>query len=143
MIFELYKTNDDRNVINKVLTDRTVFDIVLKTNTNIYSPTISIYSDEDLTGFNYARIEHFERYYFIEVIEPYPNGIYNFHLVCDVLETFKEDIFKSRHVQNNQEISVLIDIVEADVDPRLLFERMSEVSYVLSTLGVDYIGNDN
>ena len=138
MEFNLFKTDDDVNVINKELKDKQTFDILLKTDVDIYNPEIRIYSDVDLTGFNYAQIEHFGRYYFIEHIEPYPNGIYTFFLKCDTLESFKDDILTSKQMVNNQQISVLIDIVESDVDVDELIASLGASSFVLTTLGVDF-----
>ena len=138
MEFNLFKTDDDVNVINKELKDKQTFDILLKTDVDIFNPEIRIYSDVDLTGYNYAQIEHFGRYYFIEHIEPYPNGIYTFFLKCDTLESFKDDILTSKQMVNNQQISVLIDIVESDVDVDELIASLGASSFVLTTLGVDF-----
>ena len=106
----------------------------VKKDVDIYNPEIRIYSDVDLTGFNYAQIEYFGRYYFIEHIEPYPNGIYTFFLKCDVLESFKGDILTSQQMVNNQEISVLTDIVESDVN----VASLDDTSFILTTIGVDF-----
>lgn len=137
MIFSLYETEDSANTINKVLTNKQSFDIALKKDTSVSDPSIKILSDQDLTHYNYAEIEHFNRFYFITSVELIGNNLYRFNLSCDLIESFKEDIFKSKQLNYNQSVQVVIDIVEADVDPKLLFERMSEVSYVMSTLGVD------
>ena len=138
MEFNLFKTDDDVNVINKVLKGKQTFDILLKKDVDIYNPEIRIYSDVDLTGFNYAQIEHFGRYYFIEHIEPYPNGIYTFFLKCDVLESFKGDILTSQQMVNNQKISVITDIVESDVDVDELLASLNDTSFILTTIGVDF-----
>lgn len=138
MEFNLFKTDDDVNVINKELKDKQTYDILLKKDVDIYNPEIRIYSDTDLTGYNYAQIEHFGRYYFIEHIEPYPNGIYTFLLKCDVLESFKDGILNSKQVINDQRISVLTDIVESDVDVDELIARLNDTSFVLTTIGVDF-----
>lgn len=138
MEFNLFKTDDDIDVINKILTDKQTFDILLKKDVDIYNPEIRIYSDVDLTGYNYAQIEHFGRYYFIEHIKPYPNGIYTFFLKCDVLESFKDDILTSQQMVNNQRISVLTDIVESDVDIDELIASLDDSSFILTTIGVDF-----
>ena len=133
MEFSLFKIDDDVNVINKKLKNKRTFDILLKKDVDIFNPEIRIYSDVDLTGYNYAQIVHFGRYYFIEQIEPYPNGIYTFYLKCDVLKSFGNDILNyGKFIQSKQSVKVEIDIVESDT------QTPQGVSYVLTTLGVDF-----
>lgn len=88
-----YNTTSGNNVINKVLTNETEYDIKFKDSTDVKTPLVILRSD-DIINFNYAYIEKFNRYYFVERIELYPNSIYNIYLRCDVLETYKNDILK-------------------------------------------------
>lgn len=88
-----YNTTSGNNVINKVLTNETAYDIKFKDSTDVKTPLVILRSD-DIINFNYAYIEKFNRYYFVERIELYPNSIYNIYLRCDVLETYKNDILK-------------------------------------------------
>ena len=93
MKIKLYTTNSANNVINKVLENEIEYDIKLKDNTSIKTPMIVLRSDDIILS-NYAYIEKFGRYYFIERIELYPNNIYNIYLRCDVLETYKDELLK-------------------------------------------------
>ncbi len=138
-----YNTSSANNVINKILENATEYDIKLKEDTSIKLPKIVIRSDT-LVNFNYAYIEKFNRYYFVDKIEIYPNNIYNLYLRCDVLETYKDDILKCDGYINQQrqnvnnyydggyksELRKEVDIYKSDVT---LNETKSTL--VLSTIG--------
>lgn len=94
MKIKLYKTNDDNNKINKTLTNEVVYNIKLKADTNIASPTIILQTDEIITS-NYAYIDGFNRYYYIDDISVNANKLFTLRLVCDVLMSFKDDILNS------------------------------------------------
>lgn len=70
----------------------------MKTVSSIVTPIIEI-SDPKLNNsiplFNYAYIQSFSRYYFIEDIR-YELGVWSLWLRCDVLATYKDDIINSR-----------------------------------------------
>lgn len=89
----LYNTSSANNVINKILTNEKEYDIKLKSNTNINNPIILLNSPDYIQS-NYAYIEKFNKYYFIDHIEVYPNRIYEITLHCDVLETFKNELLQ-------------------------------------------------
>lgn len=94
----LYKTTSANNVINKRLTEATPYGIKLKDTTNLTHPVIVLHDYSNLFfshNFNYAYIEEFGRYYFIDDIKVGPNRIYTITLSCDVLESFKTDILAS------------------------------------------------
>ena len=101
MIISLYNTNDSNIVVNKALTNKKDYAIKLKNNTSVISPTI-ILKTETLIASNYAYIPNFDRYYYIENIEVFPNDIYSITLKCDVLMSFKDDIKNSSAYVNQQ-----------------------------------------
>lgn len=94
MIMKMYNTSDSNNTINKTLANETEFNIKLKGDTSITRPIVVLHSDSIIL-FNYAYIPEFNRYYFVDKIELFPNGIYNISLKVDVLESFKNDIKNS------------------------------------------------
>lgn len=94
MIMKMYNTSDSNNTINKTLTNETEFNIKLKSNTSITQPVVVLHSN-NIILFNYAYIPEFNRCYFVDKIELFPNGIYNITLKVDVLESFKNDIKNS------------------------------------------------
>lgn len=91
MLIKFYNTKSSNNTINKVLTDETEYNIRFKDMTDMLFPVIQLQS-EDLIMFNYAFIPNFKRYYFVQKIELFPNGIYVIILKGDVLESFKDEI---------------------------------------------------
>lgn len=130
MEMKLYKTDSSNNEINKIRTDELVFNVNFKKRTDIFSPIIPLHSETDLTDYNYAYIEQFERYYFIEEIEPNPNSIYRMHLRTDVIESFKDDILNSRgRIVTSQELGYVNSTIETDV--RRITEKY-ESDYVLN-----------
>lgn len=96
MEIKLYNTNSPNNKIGKTLENETIFDCHFKhdNNCDILKPTIIIQS-ENFLNFNYAYIDQFKRYYFIEDITIFPNNIYVVTLSVDVLESWKNDILNS------------------------------------------------
>lgn len=90
----LYKTNDLNNVVDKVLTDETLFNINLKRDTDILRPKIPLAKTDmlDLKTFNYAYIPDLNRYYFINVVESLNNAIDVLYLEVDVLMSYKTQI---------------------------------------------------
>lgn len=92
----LYKTTDTSNVIGKTLTDQLEININLKRSEDQEKPRLLLKNDGNkYTGYNYAYIELFKRYYFVESISN--NGkIIELQLETDVLETYKDDILNSK-----------------------------------------------
>ena len=92
----LYKTTDSSNVIGKTLTDQLEININLKRSEDQEKPRLLLKNDGNkYTGYNYAYIDLFKRYYFVESINN--NGkIIELQLETDVLETYKEDILNSK-----------------------------------------------
>lgn len=139
MKIKLYTTNSANNVINKTLENEIEYDIKFKDNTDIKNPMVILRSN-DIILHNYAYIEKFNRYYFIERIELYPNSIYNIYLRVDVLETYKDEILKCEGYINQQtqkvnsyydsdyktEIRKEVDIYKSDV-------TLDDVSNILLT----------
>lgn len=101
MIMKMYNTSDSNNTLNKTLANETEFNIKLKGDTSITRPVVVLHSNSIIL-FNYAYIPEFNRYYFIDKIELFPNGIYNISLKVDVLESFKNDIKNSRGLISKQ-----------------------------------------
>lgn len=98
MLLTLYKTLDGGNVINKVLTDPTDFNINLKRDVDIINPSLLMV---ELTGvdykeFNYAHIPELGRFYFIRGVDSVNASLWRLDCECDYLETYKLDILNSQ-----------------------------------------------
>lgn len=142
MIIDLYNTRDSKNTINKKLTGKSSFDVKFKDRVDITKPVLMLNSKSILL-FNYAYIEKYKRYYFIDNIELYPNNIYYLYLTCDTLETYKDDILNSKgsitrqsnynHYYNSgydSEVRKEVDIIKSDITL-----DSSNKSTVLVTIG--------
>ena len=92
----LYKTTDQNNTINKNLTDPLEININLKRSEDQERPRLLLKNDNDkYTGYNYAYIEFFKRYYFVESTSNNNDRIIELQLETDVLETYKDDILET------------------------------------------------
>lgn len=98
MILQLFNTVDDENVINKNMVLVHELNITLKNDVNVTAPIIILndkFGELDFMKCNYAYLPEFNRYYFIRYVTGRGAGIWNLDLECDVLETYKQDIFNS------------------------------------------------
>lgn len=102
MEITLYTTKSANNAINKKLVNPLTYEIKFKGKCDIRHPVIVLKSLEDIKA-NYCYIEKLGRYYFITNITVQPNYIYQLDLEVDVLESFKEDILKSKCLIVKQE----------------------------------------
>lgn len=85
MVIKLYKTLDDPKTVNKTLTDELTVSGVARDPVNVTTPVIEVEADNSsLAGYNYAYIEDYARYYFVDVT----NDSWKFNtltLSCDIL----------------------------------------------------------
>lgn len=119
----LYKNSSPDNTINKNLEKIITLEGTLRASTSIINPTINVelvegqslitdnteqYVADDLNQLigcvnisdiyscNYAYIPEFKRYYFIIDISTNQNFIFTFKMKCDVLESYKDNIYNLR-----------------------------------------------
>lgn len=92
MVLKLYKTTDDPSVVDKTLTNEKSFDnVTIHDTAQILAPILIVTTSENLSSYNYAYIERYNRYYYMTV-EAGTNGLWRLHLKVDVLKTYKESI---------------------------------------------------
>lgn len=96
MNIKFYQNKSEKIKVGKTLTNETTVTGTLRETTDIINPVVLIEA-ENLTGFNYAQIPVFGRYYFIESMEVVRKNLWRVHMVVDVLESFKTSI-KNQHV---------------------------------------------
>lgn len=97
MKITFYKTSSPMNQIGKTLTDDLELNFIFKQQSSILNPVIEIgNTDDNISGFNYAYIDNFARYYVVRDITVQPHNYYTLNLECDVLESWKEDILSSK-----------------------------------------------
>lgn len=86
----LWSFAKDSNSTAQPTATGTGFTCNVLTPADITAPVIEL-SGTDLTGYNYAYIASFHRYYFVEGIT-YDKGLWRLSLKCDVLATYKSAI---------------------------------------------------
>lgn len=88
----LYSYSDLPNKINKNLSDGTTLTGALRQPSSVTNPTITVNVISDLTGYNYAYISEFDRYYFINDIVYERTDIAVIHMTVDVLMSFADQL---------------------------------------------------
>lgn len=91
MEIKLYHNTSANNKIDKSLHSETTYNGNLRDDSKVVNPEIMIEST-NLTGFNYAYIPAFHRYYYIADITSYRNNLWIVKLKVDVLMSFASDI---------------------------------------------------
>ena len=91
MIISLFISRDEKNVINKNLPEPYEIEGHLKGETSITDPIITI-DLENPSLYNYAYIQAFKRYYFINDIKSIRNNLWELSIHVDVLMTYKNEI---------------------------------------------------
>lgn len=81
----------EKSKIGKNLTSMNVFSGTLREETSVTTPVV-LMELENPSGYNYAYIPEFGRYYFIRDMVSVRNGLWRVSMQVDVLESFKKYI---------------------------------------------------
>lgn len=144
MLLKLYETLDSENVIGKTLNLIASIEIVIKQGFDISTPSINLVVE----GFNpdlinYCEIDLLGRKYFVRSVEKINNRIVCLHCECDVLETYKLDIYNShsrykRNIKTGDNVASVIDfsmlktVTKVESDKGLTGDPVM----ILTTMGV-------
>lgn len=102
MTLTLYMNNSPSNFVNKSLAIIDNVSGVLREPTSIIEPTILL-ERASPTGFNYAYIPEFSRYYYVTGISSEVNGLIVIAMHVDVLMTYKAQIAAADAIVKRQE----------------------------------------
>ena len=91
----LYKTTDPRNKLNKTLTAGKEILINLKRDDSKENPRIKISNTNLTDNYNYAYIDVFDRYYFINSITQLNYSLSELEFETDLLSTYKDIVLGS------------------------------------------------
>lgn len=94
MVVEFYNNSSDDKVVNKTITLVTEIDGTLKDNVNVFNPVLRLNKKIPMEV-NYCYVPAFNRYYFINNINMDITNNVIITLTCDVLMTFKDEIYTS------------------------------------------------
>ena len=93
MEIKLYTISDDKSKIDKTLGEAmTESTVTFKEQVSVQDPIITIQSSNNLSGINYAYIERYGRYYFVNKVETTPNGLWQLTCHVDVLMSRAQQI---------------------------------------------------
>lgn len=95
-----YNESDDRNVNKSLLQPLTITGILVD-ETSVMNPSFLVDSDEVLRR-NYCYVTEFERYYWIREVSSVRTGLWKVDMECDVLMSFRRDIFNLNAVVEKQ-----------------------------------------
>lgn len=101
MQIKLYKNLSEVNTIGKTLTGESDRSGTLKEGCSVLSPSV-VLTGENLSGFNYAYIPQFSRYYFIKEITSVKSGLWEISMRVDVLESYKDSIKENTAILKRQ-----------------------------------------
>ena len=140
MIVTFYKTKDNKNVINKTLSDGTEFNLAIRSDTDLETPVLKMVTD--VTAFNYCYIPYFNRFYFVERVTR--NGkLFRVELSSDVLETYKSEILASnaqfrRNLKTGDFANVMLETSNLTTLDKFQSNKTltDEKSIILSAVGV-------
>ncbi len=91
MEITLYTNNSEKNKLEKNLVNAKEFSGNLREESSIVNPSVLIQT-ENPSGFNYAYIPEFKRYYFIIDAVSVRTNIWRLSLHTDVLMSFKDEL---------------------------------------------------
>lgn len=91
----LYNVSDDNEKVDKTLgTAKSFTNCSIKEQTDVTNITLRFQTTDNLSGYNYAYVSEYGRYYFIDKIETTPTGYWVLSCRCDVLMSFKDQILE-------------------------------------------------
>jgi hypothetical protein len=91
MNITLCVNNSEKNKLSKSLSSMNVYSGTLKGESGVTAPVV-LMELENPTGYNYAYIPDFGRYYFIRDIASIRNGLWEISMSVDVLQSFRNEI---------------------------------------------------
>lgn len=140
MIVTFYKTKDNKNVINKTLSDGTEFNLSMRNDTDLENHVLKMVTD--VTAFNYCYIPYFNRFYFVERVTR-SGKLFHVELSSDVLETYKSEILASnaqfrRNLKTGDFANVMLETSNLTTLDKFQSNKTltDEKSIILSAVGV-------
>lgn len=139
-----HNASDDR-VINKVLVGGESFIGVPRDELDVMTPVIR-FENDGVLRYNYAYIPSLQRYYVINSINAYREGVWDVSMAVDVLMSFRGDIMALPVIVDKQSMPENGDEYIDDgslVTDNIMFTRLHEFSggfndypeYILITAG--------
>lgn len=141
----IYKTENEKNKLNKTLALVKELDVKLLNNTDILKPFIEVSNIplEELTTANYMYIPDLNRYYFIDNMELMTGGIVYISGSVDVLMSYMDGILNLRGTVKRAESlknGYILDehyksVSYSQITTKRFPNSMTQDSFILMTVG--------
>lgn len=136
-------TNSPSNLIMKQFTKVLELNGVLRQETELINPIITIETLSDISKFNYIQIPTFNRYYYITSLKVIRTNLYEIKCHCDVLNSFSSEILKNKAIvlrqENNFNLLLNDNIFKCKQNPRIYYRRfpnsMNNFNFILTVAG--------
>ena len=107
----------------------TSYNCTLREKCDIRNPTVIV--EGSAGNYNYA--EWSGRYYWVDKVIPYPNGIIEVHMHLDPLATYKTDIHNTYAYMSFNSQLMTVDIDDPRMQPELVEERSTQISDIFAS----------
>lgn len=114
MEIHLYVNSSEKNQLGKTLSSELVLTGNLRDEASVTNPVILIQAD-NVSGYNYAYVKEFNRYYFIRNMVSVRTGLWRIELSVDVLESYKTEIKKLSVILRDTETTGATNYLSGDV----------------------------
>lgn len=102
----LYICTDENERINKTnLSAQKDYSGYFRDEINVMTPVFQIETTDNLSGYNYANISDFGRYYFVKAIKAVRNGLWELSLAVDVLMTYRTALADVKIIAARSEVN--------------------------------------
>ena len=128
VLVTLCSNNDEKNVIDKVLSMYNNVNGVLRDASSIIDPVITV-EIENPSNYNYAIIPDFNRHYFITNITSIRNGLWQIEMHVDVLKSFADQIKSCRAILANSETTNATPYMEGDLFRSLVKDKTDIIKF--------------
>ena len=102
MNLSLFVNNSEKNKLDKSLSSELKFNGKLREESSVVNPSIMVQATNP-SGYNYAYIPEFNRYYFITDMVSVRTGIWEISMHVDVLMSFKDTIKATQVILSDTE----------------------------------------
>ena len=124
----LYNNTSERNALYKALINQNTYTGILKDNCSVINPTFILY-ETNPTGFNYAYIAEFARYYYIVDMISVSNDMWEITLMCDVLMSFATDILSCSAIVESTENNQTTDYLHSEIYQALVKTKTDIIEF--------------
>lgn len=131
----LYNNNSAPEIVNKSLETIKTFSCSLKDDTDIRNPIIVFSKAEisDVTGFNYAYLDLFNRYYYLEIPTLKLGGMVEIQGHVDVLSSHKNAIKNLNAIVERQQNFYNLYLPNLQI-PNVAYRRVQTLKFPMQPL---------